>query len=131
MQRALLQQVSPCKPCADPHINLPEKGTKAKLKLKLNNVHEVFTVRVYLVSCIPPPVFPNAPSSWSLDGENREQVSYMPASTGGVIMPPVPPRSFPPGTLCFCLIFMVPSSSNNRVIFRPAPYFYFHVQGIS
>ncbi|KAG8002595.1 Dedicator of cytokinesis protein 3, partial [Nibea albiflora] len=67
MQRALLQQVSPCKPCADPHMNLPEK------------------------------VFPNAPSSWSLDGENREQVSYMPASTGGVIMPPVPPRSFPPG----------------------------------
>ncbi|TMS16454.1 Dedicator of cytokinesis protein 3 [Larimichthys crocea] len=66
MQRALLQQVSPCKPCADPHMNLPEK------------------------------VFPNAPSSWSLDGENREQVSYMPASTGGV-MPPVPPRSFPPG----------------------------------
>ncbi|KAM7404876.1 hypothetical protein PAMP_012187 [Pampus punctatissimus] len=67
MQRALLQQVSPCKPCADPHMNLPEK------------------------------VFPNAPSSWSLDGENREQVSYMPSSTGGVIMPPVPPRSFPPG----------------------------------
>lgn len=26
MQRALFQQVSPCKPCADPHINLPEKG---------------------------------------------------------------------------------------------------------
>uniref|UniRef100_M4AMW0 Dedicator of cytokinesis 3 n=1 Tax=Xiphophorus maculatus TaxID=8083 RepID=M4AMW0_XIPMA len=26
MQRALLQQVSPCKPCADPHMNLPEKG---------------------------------------------------------------------------------------------------------
>ncbi|KAM7411707.1 hypothetical protein PAMA_021609 [Pampus argenteus] len=67
MQRALLQQVSPCKPCADPHMNLPEK------------------------------VFPNAPSSWSLDGENREQVSYMASSTGGVIMPPVPPRSFPPG----------------------------------
>ncbi|CAB1459473.1 unnamed protein product [Pleuronectes platessa] len=67
MQRALLQQVSPCKPCADPHMNMPEK------------------------------VFPNAPSSWSLDGENREQMSYMPGSTGGVIMPPVPPRSFPPG----------------------------------
>lgn len=45
-----------------------------------------------------PPVFSNAPSSWSLDGENREQVSYMPPSTGGVMMPPVPPRSFPPGT---------------------------------
>ncbi|CAG11287.1 unnamed protein product [Tetraodon nigroviridis] len=67
MQRALFQQVSPCKPCADPHTNLPEK------------------------------VFSNAPSSWSLDGENREQVSYMPPSTGGVMMPPVPPRSFPPG----------------------------------
>lgn len=26
MQRALFQQVSPCKPCADPHMNLPEKG---------------------------------------------------------------------------------------------------------
>uniref|UniRef100_A0A8D3D744 Dedicator of cytokinesis 3 n=1 Tax=Scophthalmus maximus TaxID=52904 RepID=A0A8D3D744_SCOMX len=26
MQRALLQQVSPCKPCADPHMTLPEKG---------------------------------------------------------------------------------------------------------
>uniref|UniRef100_A0A665TJN9 Dedicator of cytokinesis 3 n=1 Tax=Echeneis naucrates TaxID=173247 RepID=A0A665TJN9_ECHNA len=26
MQRALLQQVSPCKPCTDPHMNLPEKG---------------------------------------------------------------------------------------------------------
>uniref|UniRef100_A0A672HQ14 Dedicator of cytokinesis 3 n=1 Tax=Salarias fasciatus TaxID=181472 RepID=A0A672HQ14_SALFA len=67
MQRALLQQVSPCKPCAEPHMNLPEK------------------------------VFPNTPNSWSLDGENREQVAYMPASTGGVVMPPVPPRSFPQG----------------------------------
>lgn len=27
MQRALFQQVSPCKPCADPHASLPEKGT--------------------------------------------------------------------------------------------------------
>uniref|UniRef100_A0A665TKP1 Dedicator of cytokinesis 3 n=1 Tax=Echeneis naucrates TaxID=173247 RepID=A0A665TKP1_ECHNA len=44
MQRALLQQVSPCKPCTDPHMNLPEK------------------------------VFPNTPSTWSLDGENREQL---------------------------------------------------------
>lgn len=26
MQRALPQQVSPCKPCADVHMNLPEKG---------------------------------------------------------------------------------------------------------
>lgn len=26
MQRALLQQVSPCKPCTDAHMNLPEKG---------------------------------------------------------------------------------------------------------
>uniref|UniRef100_A0A8C7XIS9 Dedicator of cytokinesis 3 n=1 Tax=Oryzias sinensis TaxID=183150 RepID=A0A8C7XIS9_9TELE len=67
MQRALLQQVSPCKPCADPHMNLPEK------------------------------VFPNTPSSWSLDGDNRDQVAYMPPSTGGVIMPPAPPRSFPQG----------------------------------
>lgn len=36
----------------------------------------------------------------------------MPASTGGVIMPPVPPRSFPSGTfgstvgLCFPLAFV-------------------------
>lgn len=26
MQRALLQQVSPCKPCTDVHMTLPEKG---------------------------------------------------------------------------------------------------------
>uniref|UniRef100_A0A674A2B8 Dedicator of cytokinesis 3 n=1 Tax=Salmo trutta TaxID=8032 RepID=A0A674A2B8_SALTR len=26
LQRALLQQVSPCKPCIDPHMGLPEKG---------------------------------------------------------------------------------------------------------
>ncbi|KAG7249431.1 hypothetical protein CRUP_014679, partial [Coryphaenoides rupestris] len=37
MQRALLQQVSPCKPCADPHMTLPEK------------------------------VFPGNPSAWSLE----------------------------------------------------------------
>uniref|UniRef100_A0A8C7GGV2 Dedicator of cytokinesis 3 n=1 Tax=Oncorhynchus kisutch TaxID=8019 RepID=A0A8C7GGV2_ONCKI len=67
LQRALLQQVSPCKPCIDPHMGLPEK------------------------------VFPSAPSSWSLDGEGRETVPYIQGPTGGVIMPPVPPRSFPPG----------------------------------
>ncbi|CDQ78523.1 unnamed protein product [Oncorhynchus mykiss] len=44
-----------------------------------------------------PPVFPSAPSSWSLDGEGRETVPYIQGPTGGVIMPPVPPRSFPPG----------------------------------
>lgn len=27
MQRALVQQVSPCKPCADAHMTLPEKGS--------------------------------------------------------------------------------------------------------
>lgn len=59
---------------------------------------------VDMLMCSPcPPVFPNTPPSWSLDGENREQVSYMPASTGGVIMPPVPPRSFPSGTFSFYL----------------------------
>ncbi|KAK7884171.1 hypothetical protein WMY93_027294 [Mugilogobius chulae] len=42
MQRALIQQVSPCKPCTDPHINLQEK------------------------------VFTNTQNSWSLDGDNRE-----------------------------------------------------------
>lgn len=52
-------------------------------------------------------VFPNTPSSWSLDGENREQMTYMPASTGGVIMPPVPPRSFPPGTVSFYFTVML------------------------
>uniref|UniRef100_A0A674A531 Dedicator of cytokinesis 3 n=1 Tax=Salmo trutta TaxID=8032 RepID=A0A674A531_SALTR len=67
LQRALLQQVSPCKPCIDPHMGLPEK------------------------------VFPSAPSSWSLDGEGRETVPYIQGPTGGVIMPPIPPRSFPPG----------------------------------
>ncbi|KAM6977028.1 dedicator of cytokinesis protein 3-like isoform 1-T1 [Aplochiton taeniatus] len=66
LQRALLQQVSPCKPCVEPHMSLPEK------------------------------VFPNAPSSWSLDGESRETVPYQ-GPTGGGVMPPVPPRSFPPG----------------------------------
>ena len=65
----------------------------------------LITVCVDMLMCSPPlpPVFPNTPPGWSLDGENREQVSYMPASTGGVIMPPVPPRSFPPGTFCFYL----------------------------
>lgn len=49
--------------------------------------------------CFPPSVFPNAPGGgWTMDGDNREQVSYMPASAGGVVMPPVPPRSFPPGS---------------------------------
>uniref|UniRef100_A0A6Q2YGF5 Dedicator of cytokinesis 3 n=1 Tax=Esox lucius TaxID=8010 RepID=A0A6Q2YGF5_ESOLU len=67
LQRALLQQVSSCKPCADPHMGLPEK------------------------------VFPSAPSSWSLDGEGREAVPYVQGTTGGVVMPPIPPRSFPPG----------------------------------
>ena len=42
-------------------------------------------------------MFPSAPSSWSLDGEGRETVPYIQGPTGGVIMPPVPPRSFPPG----------------------------------
>ncbi|CAL8325389.1 unnamed protein product [Merluccius merluccius] len=67
MQRALLQQVSPCKPCVDPHMSLPEK------------------------------VFPGNPSAWTLEGENKETVPYVPASTSSVIMPPIPPRSFPPG----------------------------------
>lgn len=49
-----------------------------------------------------PPVFPNSPGGWTLDGDNREQVSYMPASAGGVVMPPVPPRSFPPGSTNCC-----------------------------
>ncbi|XP_035392220.1 dedicator of cytokinesis protein 3-like isoform X4 [Electrophorus electricus] len=39
IQRSLLQQHSPCKPCTDSHSGLPERG------------------------------FPTAPSSWSLDGE--------------------------------------------------------------
>eukprot|EP00063_Salmo_salar_P015563 XP_013990398.1 PREDICTED: dedicator of cytokinesis protein 3-like isoform X3 [Salmo salar] len=72
LQRALLQQVSPCKPCIDPHMGLPEKGKYTEL-------------------------FPSAPSSWSLDGEGRETVPYIQGPTGGVIMPPIPPRSFPPG----------------------------------
>lgn len=33
-----------------------------------------------------------------MDGDNREQVSYLPTTAGGVVMPPVPPRSFPPGS---------------------------------
>lgn len=35
MQRALLQQVSPCKPCADPHMNLPEKGNAQTSTMKM------------------------------------------------------------------------------------------------
>lgn len=34
-------------------------------------------------------------------------MTYMPASTGGVIMPPVPPRSFPPGTVSFYFTVML------------------------
>ena len=63
---------------------------------KISQGHEMFVACLHVF--VPLPVFPNAPSSWSLDGENREQISYMSASTGGVIMPPVPPRSFPQGT---------------------------------
>ncbi|CAB1336119.1 unnamed protein product, partial [Coregonus sp. 'balchen'] len=77
LQRALLQQVSPCKPCIDPHMGLPEK------------------VSMWFAGV--PPVFPSAPSSWSLDAEGRETVPYIQGPTGGIIMPPVPPRSFPPG----------------------------------
>ncbi|KAG7249432.1 hypothetical protein CRUP_014680, partial [Coryphaenoides rupestris] len=45
------------------------------------------------------PLFPGNPSAWSLEGDSKETVPYVPGgSTGGsVIMPPIPPRSFPPG----------------------------------
>lgn len=96
MQRALPQQVSPCKPCADVHMNLPEKGNLWgwwSIPMCMRCLGCFFFGHLVLL-----PVFPNASSSWSLDGDNREQMSYMSASTGGVIMPPVPPRSFPSGT---------------------------------
>lgn len=96
MQRALFQQVSPCKPCADPHMNLPEKGDAHTEKMQAPGG---LAPRAADVFVLPPPVFSTPPSSWSLDGETREQVPYVPPSSGGVMMPPVPPRSFPPGTI--------------------------------
>lgn len=52
MQRALLQQVSPCKPCADPHMNLPEKGKGWSVQCYVDEMcHSVcWHVNVFLLS---------------------------------------------------------------------------------
>ncbi|KAL4655684.1 dedicator of cytokinesis protein 3 isoform X1 [Arapaima gigas] len=38
-----------------------------------------------------------APSSWSLDSGTREALPFLSAHVGSVMVPPVPPRSIPPG----------------------------------
>ncbi|KAG2471012.1 DOCK3 protein, partial [Polypterus senegalus] len=66
--RALMQQmIGPCKPCSDPNLSVAEKAV------------------------------PTAPSSWSLDSGTREAMPFLTAHVGNIMVPPVPPRTLPPG----------------------------------
>lgn len=77
MQRALFQQVSPCKPCADPHMNLPEKG----------NAHISEVQRVECVMALLADVFisllqsfqtPPAAGVWMERTESRYPICHHP-----------------------------------------------------
>ena len=86
MQRALFQQVSPCKPCVDPHMNLPEKGnarTGCNVQYDVGQInHNVCVcVCVDMLMCSPPPSSvsqhsPQLESGWREQGAGVLHASF-------------------------------------------------------
>lgn len=128
MQRALFQQVSPCKPCADPHMNLPEKGApRTAWDVQYYVQHMRCSAVCWHVNVFPLQCFPTLPAAgvWTeRTGSRCPTCRLLPEGLSCPLSHPGPSHQVPSLLLVLCwehkptLSFIFPRQSSTSCFSR-------------